>query len=77
MAPSKAPNAQARLDYLLLLISKAEFKPDFHATAAAAAKTSSANNAHATMFPSYWKMLMFVQTEEIQEDCRARRQIQA
>jgi hypothetical protein len=50
MAAPKAPDAatlQASLDYLLLLISKSDFKPDFHATAEAANMTS-ANNAYAT-----------------------------
>lgn len=47
MAPSKALDAEACLDYLLLLISKSELKPDYHATAAAAAEITSANNAYA------------------------------
>lgn len=46
MAPSKPLDAEAALDYLLLLISNSEFKPDFHATAAAA-EIASANNAYA------------------------------
>ncbi|KAF7513573.1 hypothetical protein GJ744_008867 [Endocarpon pusillum] len=44
MAPSKSFDAEAALDYLLLLISNSEFKPDFHATAVAA-EIASANNA--------------------------------
>ncbi len=45
MAPPKPFDAQAALDYLLLLISNSEFKPDYHATAVAA-EIASANNAY-------------------------------
>ena len=50
MAPPKSSDAealQASLDYIVLLISKSEFKPDFHATAQASGITS-ANNAYAS-----------------------------
>jgi hypothetical protein len=46
-AAAKTSDAQASLDYLLLLISKSEFKPNFHAVLAAA-NISNANNAYAT-----------------------------
>lgn len=48
MAPSKPFDAEAALDYLLLLISNSEFKPDFHAIVAAA-EIASANNAYAIL----------------------------
>ena len=47
MTPSKPLDVEAALDYLLLLISNSEFKPDFHATATAA-EIASANNAYVT-----------------------------
>lgn len=52
MAPSKVLDAEACLDYALLLMSKSDFKPDYHA-AAVAAGIPSANNAYATIFPPW------------------------
>jgi hypothetical protein len=49
MAPAKVVDPEAGIEYLLLLISLSEFKPNFHA-AAAAADFSTANNAYA-LFP--------------------------